>query len=151
MAGAIVVRGGRVTGQGFNEARCCRFQCDSRARALKTGSIAEEPSKPKRAYESRSIKTIDGLIDITNGAFHKFHMPFENVGGGDNVNAPLTILSEMMTILSTLSDSAIVTSLDIVVCKSVLPGLAKRKAILHDRGPKKYTQNAIHKTHVVTE
>lgn len=144
----VVVRGGKVIGQGFNEARS-GFD----GGALKTGSIAGGPLKLKGTTEGRLLDILDGDFDTTKGVSHKSHFPFENVGGGNNINAPLTMHSEMMAILSTLSDSATMlprtTSSEKAYFKQ--PGLSKRKAILRDRGLKIFTKAVIYKAVAVTE
>ena len=103
--GSIIVRGGKVIGQGFN---CYRRGFDGGA--LKSGTLPSSSldgpaiaelkqrlkSKPKPKYKSM----LDNQQD--EGKF----TPFESMGCGYNSNAPLSMHSEMMAIRSALSLSS---------------------------------------------
>lgn len=103
--GSIIIRGGKVIGQGFN---CYRPGFDGGV--LKTGTLASSSldgtaitelkqrlkSKPKPKYKSKSEN------QPNQGTF----TPFESIGCGHGVNGPLSMHSEMMAIRSALSLSA---------------------------------------------
>jgi hypothetical protein len=103
--GSIIVRGGKVIGQGFN---CYRRGFDGGA--LKSGTLPSSSldgpaiaelkqrlkSKPKPKYKSKLENQQD------EGAF----TPFGSMGCGHNSNAPLSMHSEMMAIRSALSLSS---------------------------------------------
>ncbi|KUJ08027.1 uncharacterized protein LY89DRAFT_725363 [Mollisia scopiformis] len=103
--GAIIVRGGKVIGQGFN---CYKPGFDGGA--LKTGSlpsssidgpaIAELKERLKTKTKPKSKSKQDNQQD--EGTF----TPFESMGCGHNANAPLSMHSEMMAIKSALSLSS---------------------------------------------
>lgn len=135
--GAIIVRGGKVIGQGFNEIRS-GFD----GGALKTGAIATSPEVSKRPSKNKiSIYPIDdedaaGRAMCAPSTF----APFENMGGGHNVNTPLTMHSEMMAIQSALSASRTLDATTALSQKPYfkLPGLSKRKALLRRESLKSY-------------
>ena len=103
--GSIIVRGGKVIGQGFNS-----YRPGFDGGALKTGvlpsntldgpAIAELKqrlkSKPKPKYKSQPDNQQD----------ESTFKPFESMGCGHGANGPLSMHSEMMAIRSALSLSA---------------------------------------------
>ncbi|CZR61975.1 uncharacterized protein PAC_11872 [Phialocephala subalpina] len=103
--GAIIVRGGKVIGQGFN---CYRPGFDGGA--LKTGTlpsnsidgpaIAELKERLKSKPKPKSKSKQDSQQD--EGTF----TPFETMGCGHNANVALSMHSEMMAIRSALSLSS---------------------------------------------
>jgi hypothetical protein len=103
--GAIIVRGGKVIGQGFN---CYKPGFDGGA--LKSGSlpsssidgpaIAELKERLKLKTKRKNKSTQQHQQD--EGTF----TPFESMGCGHNANAPLSMHSEMMAIRSALSLSS---------------------------------------------
>lgn len=107
--GSVIVRGGKIIGQGFN---CYRPGFDGGA--LKTGllpatsldgpSIAKlkERLKSKTKHKTKSKPQSDNQQDSDNSTF----TPFESTGCGHNSNTPLSMHSEMMAIRSALSLSS---------------------------------------------
>lgn len=103
--GSIIVRGGKVIGQGFN---CYRPGFDGGA--LKTGvlpsasldgpAIAELKQRLKSKPKPKCKSKPDSQQDA--GKF----TPFESMGCGHGANGPLSMHSEMMAIRSALSLSA---------------------------------------------
>ncbi|TVY25792.1 hypothetical protein LHYA1_G004557 [Lachnellula hyalina] len=103
--GAIIVRGGKVIGQGFNS-----YRPGFDGGALKTGTlpfasldgvaIAELKQRLKSKPDRKSKSTLDNQQD--SGTF----TPFESMGQGHNANTPLSLHSEMMAIQSALSLSS---------------------------------------------
>ncbi|KAE8452319.1 hypothetical protein EG329_001019 [Mollisiaceae sp. DMI_Dod_QoI] len=103
--GAIIVRGGKVIGQGFN---CYTPGFDGGA--LKSGTlpsnstdgpaIAELKERLKSKPKLKSKSKLDNQQD--SGMF----TPFESMGCGHNANTPLSMHSEMMAIKSALSLSS---------------------------------------------
>jgi deoxycytidylate deaminase len=106
--GAIVVRGGKVIGQGYN---CYRPGFDGGS--LKSGRIANThldgdaiaalKAKLKKKDKDHPQSQQDG-----GGNF----IPFEGMsrGGGPNVNTPLSMHSEMMALYSALAASSTLSS-----------------------------------------
>ncbi|KAL9096638.1 MAG: hypothetical protein Q9165_001125 [Trypethelium subeluteriae] len=133
--GCIVVRGGKVIGEGFNDSRS-GFD----GGALKTGSIATGPPKTKCKSSSDISDEMVNDNEATKNAHHKTFIPFENMGGGHSINTPLTMHSEMMAIRSALSTSstlaATIGSSEKPCFK--LPGLSKRGKRLRREGLKAY-------------
>ena len=107
--GSVIVRGGKVIGQGFN---CYRSGFDGGA--LKTGllpttsldgaGLAElkEQLKFKTKYKMKLRSESDVQEDSGSCTF----TPFESTGCGHNSNTPLSMHSEMMAIRSALSLSS---------------------------------------------
>ncbi|TVY38542.1 hypothetical protein LOCC1_G006700 [Lachnellula occidentalis] len=103
--GSIIVRGGKVIGQGFNS-----YRPGFDGGALKTGilpsasvdgaAIAELKQRLKSKPEHKSKSILDNKQD--SGTF----TPFESMGQGHNANTPLSLHSEMMAIQSALSLSS---------------------------------------------
>ena len=95
--GSIIVRGGKVIGQGFN---CYRPGFDGGA--IKSGTLSSNTlGRPAIIELKRRLKS---KLDIQQdeGTF----TPFESMGCGHNANAPLSMHSEMMAIRSALSLSS---------------------------------------------
>src|SRR3954466_9978638 len=110
--GSIIVRGGKIIGQGFNT-----YRPGFDGGALKTGilpsSAPDGPamaglkerlkSKSKHKSKSKPENQQDNQHDFDNSTF----TPFESMGGcGHNSNIPLSMHSEMMAIRSALSLSS---------------------------------------------
>ncbi|KAK5715121.1 hypothetical protein LTR15_010537 [Elasticomyces elasticus] len=103
--GCIVVRGGKVIGQGYND-----YRPGYDGGALKHGRIAnhtldgpamaEMKEKMKKQKEKPKQQQQPG----------KSFVPFEGTGGGHQANVPLSMHSEMMAIHSALSASATLAS-----------------------------------------
>jgi hypothetical protein len=103
--GSIIVRGGKVIGQGFNS-----YRPGFDGGALKTGilpsnsldgsAIAELKQRLKSKPNHKSKSTFDNQQDSCT------FTPFESMGQGHNANAPLSLHSEMMAIESALSLSS---------------------------------------------
>ena len=144
--GSIIVRGGKVIGQGFNT-----YRPGFNGGALKTGvlptssldgpaiqelkqRLKKKPKckvKPKKDDQNQQENQQENQQDA--GTF----TPFESMGSGYNANTPLSMHSEMMAIRSALSLSAGTLSSQISVCVTTyyqkpcfrLPGDSeKRKA-----------------------
>jgi hypothetical protein len=99
--GAIVVRGGKVNGQGYNDHRS-GFD----GGALKTGRLplrSTQGSAMTGLKKNHKLKQV--LIEPANN-LNKTFTPFESMaGGGKLANTPLSMHSEMMAIHSALSAS----------------------------------------------
>ncbi|TVY35586.1 hypothetical protein LSUB1_G005614 [Lachnellula subtilissima] len=103
--GSIIVRGGKVIGQGFNS-----YRPGFDGGALKTGilpsasldgtAIAELKQRLKSKPDHKSKSTLDNQQDSAT------FTPFESMGQGQNANTPLSLHSEMMAIQSALSLSS---------------------------------------------
>ncbi|KAK8192631.1 hypothetical protein M8818_007803 [Zalaria obscura] len=134
--GCIIVRGGKVIGQGYNDYRP-RFN----GGALKTGrlaagsldgpAIAEPKTKHKRKYKQKpqNQEKHGRLASGTTKTASTF-TPFESMGGASYANVPLSMHSEMMAIHSALSASATLSSTAFSREKPCfkLPGASKRKS-----------------------
>jgi deoxycytidylate deaminase len=98
--GAIIVRGGKVIGQGYNE-----YRTGFNGGALKTGSMPLRPLDGPAIAELKRKHKLKRASDIepTNESTKTFK-PFESIaGGGKLINTPLSMHSEMMAIQSALS------------------------------------------------
>jgi hypothetical protein len=113
--GSIIVRGGKIIGQGFNA-----YRPGFDGGALKTGTLPtsaldgpaiaelkERPrmSKMKHEMESQSKATPERLDSQQRPSSSPF-TPFKGTGCGYNANTPLSMHSEMMAIRSALSLSS---------------------------------------------
>ncbi|KAK8065770.1 hypothetical protein PG997_012517 [Apiospora hydei] len=116
--GCIIVKGGKVIGQGFNDIRS-GFD----GGALKTGqlplSAAPRPASPAAGPTNAAAKP-------------KNFTAYESIvgmGGGPLANTPLTMHSEMMAINSALSSSSTLAATTVSSIKPCykLPGDTKRK------------------------
>lgn len=110
--GCIVVRGGKVIGQGYND-----YRPGFNGGALKHGRVAnsaldgpaiadlKEKLKKRKQNKSKDEHLQDPLPDTTTT---RTFTPFEsmNQGGGHHANTPLSMHSEMMAIHSALSASS---------------------------------------------
>ncbi|KAI9663364.1 MAG: hypothetical protein M1831_002648 [Alyxoria varia] len=113
--GCVVVRGGKVIGQGFND-----YRSGFDGGALKTGKVAPgglaapallappSNSKSKRKCRQKLDRSVSqDASKIANPCRNnQTFTPFESAGGGSMVNSPFTMHSEMMAIHSALSTSA---------------------------------------------
>jgi hypothetical protein len=106
--GSIIVRGGKVIGQGFNT-----YRPSFDGGALKTGILSasaldgpgiKELKERLKSKSKSKFKPDEGKQQNqqVTGAF----MPFESMGSGHNANTPLSMHSEMMAIRSALSLSS---------------------------------------------
>lgn len=103
--GSIIVRGGKVIGQGFNSYRPGFDGGSLKTGILPSGSldgpaIAELKQRLKSKPKHKSKSTLENQQD--SGTF----TPFESMGHGHNANTPLSLHSEMMAIMSALSLSS---------------------------------------------
>ncbi|KAK4495881.1 hypothetical protein PRZ48_013149 [Zasmidium cellare] len=130
--GAIVVRGGKVIGHGYND-----YRPGFNGGALKHGRIANG------AFDGDAVKELKSKLKMkdknkqqqqqqcqqqSTGTF----VPFEGTGGGHNANQPLSMHSEMMAIYTALSASSTMSSTTFSREKPCfkLPRSDKRKARL---------------------
>ncbi|KAL1610001.1 hypothetical protein SLS60_001666 [Paraconiothyrium brasiliense] len=135
--GCIIVRGGKVIGQGFNDHRA-GFD----GGALKTGrlpirsldsvALAELKKKHKLKRNTKNLRD-ENVTPFT---------PFEAMGGGKLANTPLSMHSEMMAIHSALSASTTLVSMAVSSQKPYfkLSGGSKRKARLRRDAVKTYVE-----------
>jgi deoxycytidylate deaminase len=141
--GAIIVRGGKVIGKGYND-----YRRGFDGGALKTGqiaqgaydgpAIAELKHKMKNKSKSKSKDNLTSNLGTTN-AF----LPFEMMnGGGHHANTPLSMHSEMMAIHSALSSSSTMASTAVSSIKPSfkLPGKSKRTARLRNERLRAYVE-----------
>jgi deoxycytidylate deaminase len=137
--GCIIVRGGKVIGQGYND-----YRPGYDGGALKHGRIAsgglDVPAiaelKRKRKFKTKSdLKSMDSK----NG-----FIQFEGMGGGPYANLPLSMHSEMMAIHSALACSSTMAATVVSYEKPCfkLPGGGKRKARLRNDALKAYVERA---------
>ncbi|KAI7241952.1 hypothetical protein KC330_g275 [Hortaea werneckii] len=143
--GCIIVRGGKVIGQGFND-----YRPGFDGGALKHGRIA------KSALDGPAIADLKEKLKKQKGkekhrqqheTSTKTFTPFETRGGGQQSNNPLTMHSEMMAIHSALAASSTLSS-TALACKKPcfkLPSGDKRKARLRAEVLKRYV-NAVCET-----
>ncbi|KAK0104688.1 hypothetical protein ONS95_004962 [Cadophora gregata] len=101
--GAIIVRGGKVIGQGFN---CYRPGFDGGA--LKSGALpSRDADGPAIAELKQRLKSKPKSKSKTpNQPEEGTFTPFESMGCGHNANVALSMHSEMMAIRSALSLSS---------------------------------------------
>lgn len=127
--GCVVVKGGKVIGQGFND---CRPGYDGGS-VLKTGALPKaaanvKPDKPDPPKHKSDFKAVESVIG--------------NCGGGHHANARLTMHSEMMAINSALSSRstlAVNTVSHVKPCFKLL-GDSKRKRELQRNAVLSYAQ-----------
>lgn len=130
--GAIVVRGGKVIGHGFND-----YRPGFNGGALKHGRIAKTGAFDGDAMMELK-KKLKGRQKLQQPEQQQQHTcstftPFEtNNGGGHTVNQPLSMHSEMMAIYSALNASSTLSSSTFSREKPCfkLPRSDKRKARL---------------------
>ncbi|KAF2165762.1 hypothetical protein M409DRAFT_55635 [Zasmidium cellare ATCC 36951] len=123
--GAIVVRGGKVIGHGYND-----YRPGFNGGALKHGRIAHGTFDGDAVQELKSkLKKKDkNKQQQPSGTFVRF----EGTGGGHGANQPLSMHSEMMAIYTALSASSTMSSTTFSREKPCfkLPRSDKRKARL---------------------
>lgn len=129
--GAIVVRGGKVIGHGYND-----YRPGFNGGALKSGRIAHgtfdgdavQELKSKLKKKDKNKQQYQQSRQQSTGTF----VPFEGTGGGHGANQPLSMHSEMMAIYSALSASSTMSSTTFSRQKSCfkLPRSDKSKARL---------------------
>jgi len=98
--GAVVIRGGKVIGQGFNT-----YRPGFDGGALKTGILKSAPALRELEERLKKTKTKGGFKPDYQQDSSTF-TPFETSGSGHNANTPLSMHSEMMAIQSALSLSS---------------------------------------------
>ncbi|KAH3917613.1 hypothetical protein HBH56_042670 [Parastagonospora nodorum] len=99
--GAIIVRGGKVIGQGYND-----YRTGFDGGALKTGLLPLRSLDGSAIAElkKKKLKSRGHMIEVAVPAAAKTFTPFEmTTGGGKLANTPLSMHSEMMAIQSALS------------------------------------------------
>ncbi|KKY36218.1 hypothetical protein UCDDA912_g03798 [Diaporthe ampelina] len=128
--GCVVVKGGKVIGQGFND---CRPGYDGGS-VLKTGVLPKvaanvKPGKSDPPKHKSDFKTVESIIG--------------NCGGGHHANARLTMHSEMMAINSALSACSTLAANTVSHVKPCfkLFGDSKRKRALQRKAVLSYTQS----------
>ncbi|KAG6364920.1 hypothetical protein INS49_006524 [Diaporthe citri] len=127
--GCVVVKGGKVIGQGFND---CRPGYDGGS-VLKTGALPKaaanvQPDKPDPPKHKSDFKAVESVIG--------------NCGGGHHANAYLTMHSEMMAINSALSSRSTLAANTVSHVKPSfkLLGDSKRKRELQRNAVLSYAQ-----------
>ncbi|KAI7481885.1 hypothetical protein KC351_g6110 [Hortaea werneckii] len=143
--GCIIVRGGKIIGQGFND-----YRPGFDGGALKHGRIAKSAlDGPAIADLKEKLKKQKGKDKHRqqHGTSTKTFTPFESRGGGQQSNTPLTMHSEMMAIHSALAASSTLSSTAFACEKPCfkLPSGDKRKARLRAEVLKRYV-NAVCET-----
>ncbi|CAG8955505.1 hypothetical protein HYFRA_00010372 [Hymenoscyphus fraxineus] len=137
--GAIIVRGGKVIGQGFNSHRpgfdggsLKTGVLPSSALALNSPAIAELKQRLKSKPKPMSKLDPDSHLQSTT------FTPFETVGNGCSANGALSLHSEMMAIQSALSLSSAAQAAQTSArgakyfekpCFSLLPGDSKERKL----------------------
>ena len=135
--GCVIVRGGKVIGQGYND-----YRPGFDGGALKHGRIANTPaSEPCLAglkEKAREGKRQVQQPDTSNKPF----IPFESMGGGHVLNTPLSMHSEMMAIHSALTASSTLSSIAVSREKPCfgLPRCDKRKSRLRKEMLESYVE-----------
>ncbi|TKA71702.1 hypothetical protein B0A55_07142 [Friedmanniomyces simplex] len=139
--GCIVVRGGKVIGQGYND-----YRPGYDGGALKHGRVANRgldgPAiaelKEKMKEQKDKPKQQQQLQMQPGNTF----VPFEATGGGHQANVSLSMHSEMMAIHSALAASATLSSTALASEKPCfkLPRSDKRKARLRAEVLKRYVE-----------
>jgi tRNA(Arg) A34 adenosine deaminase TadA len=128
--GCVVVKGGKVIGQGFND---CRPGYDGGS-VLKTGVL------PKSAA---NVKLDNPGLHKRTGNFRAVERIVGNCGGGYHANAQLTLHSEMMAINSALSSCSTMAASTVARFKPSfrLLGDSKRKRALRRDAVLAYTRS----------
>ena len=141
--GAIVVRGGKIIGKGFND-----YRRGYDGGALKTGRIAhgacDGPAIAALKYKMKNkSKSKDMTVSAKENTSATF-VPFEgmNGGAGHHANTPLSMHSEMMAIHSALAQSSTLASTTVSSIKPSfkLPGKSKRNKRLRNEQIKAYVE-----------
>jgi deoxycytidylate deaminase len=135
--GSIIVRGGKVIGQGYND-----YRPGFDGGALKTGRLPLRSSNNPSVVElKKKLKVKEKLCGSDEET--KTFTPFENiVGGGKLANTPLSMHSEMMAIHSALSASSTQAS-NVVSSEKPrfkLPGDSKQKSRLRREALQSYVE-----------
>lgn len=155
--GCIVVRGGKVIGQGFND-----YRNGFNGGALKTGQLAsvqatnasdDTPIKLKSPEKKNQKSEHSQQRQFGTGSQHvkrpspgKSFQPFELVGGGQGggtmVNTPLSMHSEMMAIQNALAAASTSSSRAFSYQKPCfkLPADSKRKQGLRRKQLEQYVE-----------
>ncbi|KAK3066222.1 hypothetical protein LTR53_017520 [Teratosphaeriaceae sp. CCFEE 6253] len=142
--GCVIVRGGKVIGQGFNDyrpgydggalkhGRVAKHGLDGRA-------MAELKERVKKQRDKRQEKPQQQQEQPQSG---NTFVPFEGNGGGHLANVPLSMHSEMMAIHSALAGSATLSSTALAREKPCfkVPRSDKRKARLRAEVLKRYVE-----------
>ena len=81
----IIVRGGKVIGQGFND-----YRAGYNGAALKTGRLASRSSGGASIAELKKEVKLKRGMQISDQTTSTF-TPFEGMGGGKNANTPLSM------------------------------------------------------------
>lgn len=136
--GCVVVKGGKVIGQGFNDYRP-GYDGGS---VLKTGVLPKaavfldrnaiaksKPDKRKSKSKSRSNQREETPTSNAKSKFKPVEALSGNCGGGHHANARLSMHSEMMAINSALTSSSTLAASTVSCVKPCfkLPGDSKRK------------------------
>ncbi|EMC92903.1 hypothetical protein BAUCODRAFT_125860 [Baudoinia panamericana UAMH 10762] len=144
--GCIVVRGGKVIGQGYND-----YRPGFNGGAFKHGGIANggldgpamsEVKEKLKKHKRRDKQQQQQCQPISEGCSSATFLPFEGTGGGHHANVPLSMHSEMMAIHSALTASSTLSSTAFACEKPCfkLPGCDKRKARLRAEVLKRYVE-----------
>lgn len=137
--GCVIVRGGKVIGQGFNDLRA-GFD----GGALKHGRIASGAMDGPAIMDlkrKRKLKPQSEPKGSENTSSKSF-TPYEAMGGAHRANVPLSMHSEMMAIHSAIARSSTLTATAVSSVKPSfkLPGSSKRKAKLRQEALKAYVK-----------
>ncbi|KAF2687498.1 hypothetical protein K458DRAFT_296434 [Lentithecium fluviatile CBS 122367] len=136
--GCIIVRGGKVIGQGFNDHRA-GFD----GGALKTGRLPSRSIDGAALAELKKKHKLKRELKYPQQEETNTFTPFENMGGsGKLTNNPLSMHSEMMAIHSALATSGTIASSAVSYQKPYfkLSGDSKRKARLRRDAIKAYVE-----------
>ncbi|KAF1968829.1 hypothetical protein BU23DRAFT_540574 [Bimuria novae-zelandiae CBS 107.79] len=135
--GCIIVSGGKVIGQGFNDHRA-----GFSGGALKTGSLPARSLDTAGLAELKKKHKLKRDLKDPNEHSTTTFTPFEAMGGGQLANTPLSMHSEMMAIHSALSASSKLASTAVSYQKPCfkLSGDSKRKARLRRDALKTYVE-----------
>ncbi|TLD37236.1 hypothetical protein E2P81_ATG04048 [Venturia nashicola] len=133
--GCVIVRGGKVIGQGFNDLRT-GFD----GGALKHGRIASVALDGPAIVDLKRKRKLKPQSEpkSSNNTNSKFFTPYEAMGGGHRANVPLSMHSEMMAIHSAIARSSTLTAIAVSSVKPSfkLPGNSKRTAKLRQEALK---------------
>ncbi|KAK3708664.1 hypothetical protein LTR37_011386 [Vermiconidia calcicola] len=144
--GAVVVRGGKVIGQGFNDYRAGGYD----GGALKHGRIGKGSfDGPAVANLKEKLKKKPKDKQQQRAQSGACFVPFEGTGGGHHANTPLSMHSEMMAIHSALAASSTMASTAASHEKPSfkLPRCSKPKAKLRQEALLAYVNTILHHGH----
>ncbi|TID24943.1 hypothetical protein E6O75_ATG04148 [Venturia nashicola] len=137
--GCVIVRGGKVIGQGFNDLRT-GFD----GGALKHGRIASVALDGPAIVDLKRKRKLKPQSEpkSSNNTNSKSFTPYEAMGGGHRANVPLSMHSEMMAIHSAIARSSTLTAIAVSSVKPSfkLPGNSKRTAKLRHEALKAYVK-----------